>query len=234
VSPLLGPPSHHKTNTPKVVLANGTLANISQHSAPDLYWALRGGGNNFGLITHFHLETYPQTPAWGSFINVLLASPSWVRSLKTSLSIRSPTLPIHLSLRYKLTNALFTGVCALGFCSTPEPVFTAFKNYALAEPGDPNSQLLLSFFKNPHTGAYFFNYGTIYSKPEPYPEVFREFSKLPAIYYSRKIRSLSSIAAEIDSLCPVGLRYISSSPSSPCIADNIAQQFLVRSIFQIR
>jgi len=38
----------------------------------------------------------------------------------------------------------------------------------------------------------------IYSKPEPYQEVFEEFSKLPAIYYFMTIRSSSSIAAEID------------------------------------
>lgn len=27
---------------------------------PDLYWALRGGGNNFGIVTRLDLETFPQ------------------------------------------------------------------------------------------------------------------------------------------------------------------------------
>ncbi|EJD37671.1 hypothetical protein AURDEDRAFT_188033 [Auricularia subglabra TFB-10046 SS5] len=30
-------------------------------SDEDLFWALKGGGNNFGIVTHFTLNTYPQT-----------------------------------------------------------------------------------------------------------------------------------------------------------------------------
>jgi len=143
-------------------------------------------------------------------MNVLPLSLSWLASLKATFpastaSINKP-LPLLTTLTHGLIRPLFSFTCTFGYCSPPLPVLRAFTNYALAEPGDPNSQLLLSFFKNPHTGAYFFNYGTIYSKPEPNPPIFEEFSKLPAVYYSRKIRSLSSIAAEIDSLCWVGLR----------------------------
>lgn len=218
------PPSPSQSSIPRtqlkrsqVVLANGTLTNINQASAPDLYWALRGGGNNFGLVTRFHLETFPQSLAWGSFMNVLPLLPSYLTSLLSTFPSTSSTSPSKsLSLFTRLTHSaaqtLLSLVCRLGYCTTPEPVLRAFTNYALAEPGDPNSQLLLSFFRNPHTGAYFFNYGPIYSKPEPYPQVFEEFSKLPAVYYSRRIRSLSSIAAEIDSLCPVGLRFAPSFP----------------------
>jgi FAD/FMN-containing dehydrogenase len=48
------------TSQPKVVLANGTLANISATSHPDLYRALKGGGNNFGVVTRYELKTFPQ------------------------------------------------------------------------------------------------------------------------------------------------------------------------------
>ncbi|KAG6035664.1 hypothetical protein E4U41_005995 [Claviceps citrina] len=53
-------------NTYEVVLADGTIRQVrhrSEHS--DLYWALRGGGNNFGIVTRFDLETYPQGRLWG-------------------------------------------------------------------------------------------------------------------------------------------------------------------------
>jgi hypothetical protein len=149
-------------------------------------------------------------------MNVLLASPSWISSLKhtfpTTLT-STKAIPLLTTIHHGVLSPLLSLTCKLGYCSEPSAVIRAFKNYALAEPGDSNSQVLLSFFRNPHTGAYFFNYGTIYSKPEPTPPIFQEFSALPSIYASRKIRSLSSIAAEIDSLCPPGLRYAVVSPA---------------------
>jgi hypothetical protein len=43
-----------------VVSASGIIIVVSQTKYPDLYWALRGGGNNFGIVTTFNFETLPQ------------------------------------------------------------------------------------------------------------------------------------------------------------------------------
>ncbi|KAG9081860.1 hypothetical protein FRC06_005362 [Ceratobasidium sp. 370] len=42
-----------------IVLANGTIANPSSTSFPDLFKALKGGTGNFGVVTQFQLRTYP-------------------------------------------------------------------------------------------------------------------------------------------------------------------------------
>lgn len=44
----------------KVVLAAGTVTNVNQTSHSDLYRALKGGANNFGVVTRFDLGTFPQ------------------------------------------------------------------------------------------------------------------------------------------------------------------------------
>ena len=36
-----------------------------QTSYPELYFALRGGGNNFGVVTQLDMETFPQGKLWG-------------------------------------------------------------------------------------------------------------------------------------------------------------------------
>ncbi|PNH28452.1 hypothetical protein BJF96_g8273 [Verticillium dahliae] len=49
----------------RVVLANGTVVETSKQSYADLFWALKGGSNNFGVVTHITLETIPTTGIYG-------------------------------------------------------------------------------------------------------------------------------------------------------------------------
>ncbi|EED78329.1 predicted protein [Postia placenta Mad-698-R] len=55
----------------QLVLPNGTISDITASSNPDLFFALKGGFNNFGIVTQFTLKTFPQGQVWGGTILAL-------------------------------------------------------------------------------------------------------------------------------------------------------------------
>jgi FAD/FMN-containing dehydrogenase len=48
----------------ELVMPNGTVANITNSSNPDLFYGLRGGFNNFGIVTTVTMKTYTQSQVW--------------------------------------------------------------------------------------------------------------------------------------------------------------------------
>ncbi|KAM0228592.1 hypothetical protein ACHAP5_011903 [Fusarium lateritium] len=48
----------------EVVLPNATIVTASENTHKDLYYALRGGGNNFGIVTSFNVSVFPQGPVY--------------------------------------------------------------------------------------------------------------------------------------------------------------------------
>ncbi|KAK4234829.1 6-hydroxy-D-nicotine oxidase [Achaetomium macrosporum] len=49
----------------EVVLADGRIINVDKDSYPDLFRALKGGSNNFGIVTKFTMTAIPCDKVWG-------------------------------------------------------------------------------------------------------------------------------------------------------------------------
>jgi FAD/FMN-containing dehydrogenase len=46
----------------EMVLANGDQVKVTKHNYPDLFWAIRGGGGNFGIVSKFEYRLYSFGP----------------------------------------------------------------------------------------------------------------------------------------------------------------------------
>jgi FAD/FMN-containing dehydrogenase len=90
----------------EVVTADGELVRADRENEPDLFWALRGGGGNFGVVTALEFELYPVPELyagmlawpWERTTEVLHAWGEWVSGLPNEMSawariLQIPPLP---------------------------------------------------------------------------------------------------------------------------------------------
>jgi FAD/FMN-containing dehydrogenase len=60
----------------EVVLASGAVVTASDDTDPDLFWAIRGGGGNFGVVSSFEYRTHPVVSVLGGpVLHPLAAAP---------------------------------------------------------------------------------------------------------------------------------------------------------------
>ncbi|KAF9244082.1 FAD-binding domain-containing protein [Melanogaster broomeanus] len=52
----------------ELVMPNGTIIAVTESSSPELFFGLKGGFNNFGIVTKFTLGTFPQSLVWGGLL----------------------------------------------------------------------------------------------------------------------------------------------------------------------
>ena len=57
--------STDSVNRFELITANGEMLNVSATENADLFWGLRGGGGNFGVVTGMEIRLYPVTTVYG-------------------------------------------------------------------------------------------------------------------------------------------------------------------------
>jgi FAD/FMN-containing dehydrogenase len=87
----------------EVVTAGGDVTLASASEQPDLFWAIRGGGGNFGAVTSFEFRLHPVGPEVlaGMVVHPLAAAPDVLRFYRDFL----PTTPESLACWFVLRKA---------------------------------------------------------------------------------------------------------------------------------
>ncbi|KAJ2986360.1 hypothetical protein NUW58_g5067 [Xylaria curta] len=83
----------------EIVLASGDVVNANAEANRDLWVALKGGANNFGIVTRFDLRVFPQGQLWGG--KVFYFQPSFsgqIGGLVEYLKGPNPDVDVHICL----------------------------------------------------------------------------------------------------------------------------------------
>jgi hypothetical protein len=83
-----------------LVLADGSLVRADGNNHPDLFWALRGGGGNFGVVTEFEVKLHPVSSVLlGRGLCPVEAAPSLLRKWREFMPSAPDNLRWSFSLR---------------------------------------------------------------------------------------------------------------------------------------
>ncbi len=126
----------------EIVTADGSVLQVDAESHPDLFWAIRGGGGNFGVVTRFTYALHPVEQIVGGFL-VLPATPETITGfmqlsadapdeLSTIANVMGcPPLPF-VDEEHHGSLVLFAMLCHAGDAEAGEAAMAPFR--ALAEP----------------------------------------------------------------------------------------------------
>ncbi|KAF2834220.1 FAD-binding domain-containing protein [Patellaria atrata CBS 101060] len=115
----------------EVLLADGRIVNANTSSNVELFRALKGGGNNFGIVTHFTLRTFPQDFVWGGIRAYSYDQlPAILSAVAEYQSTPNKDLNANLMIQVPVTNAsigIILNMVYLNPTANP-PAFRAFEN----------------------------------------------------------------------------------------------------------
>lgn len=74
----------------EIITADGRVLRVSAEEHPDLFWAIRGGGGNFGIVTSFDFRVQPHTAVVGGSVIYDMAEAETVLAAWTSSMREAP------------------------------------------------------------------------------------------------------------------------------------------------
>ncbi|KAF8879383.1 FAD-binding domain-containing protein [Infundibulicybe gibba] len=138
----------------ELVKPTGAITTVTSTSDPDLFFALKGGMNNFGIVTRFTLKTFPQTQVWGGVITYTADNIPAVSAATAEFSdkVTDPKASIITTYNFLLGQP---GITLLIFYDAPTPPPGIFDSF-LAIPSftkDCKTRDFLSLVKSSPSNA---------------------------------------------------------------------------------
>ena len=187
----------------EIVTADGRQVTASADSHPDLFWAVRGGGGNFGVVTRFQFKLYPV----GEILGGALFMPA-TRDVLRSL------VPIAASAPEELTTISFLMALPPAPFVPAELVGTMSLAIMFVYSGDPaEGQAALQPFRDVATPL------VELAMPMPYPGIYQMLesaeTRALGVHRSRFLSTLDDDAVDaiLDAM---------AAPSSPMTHDPAA------------
>jgi len=124
----------------EIVTADGNILQIDETNHADLFWAIRGGGGNFGVVTKFKFQLHDLTQAYGgilclpatpetiaSFLSVADSAPEALSTIANVMP--APPMPF-LAEEHHGKIIIFAMMCYAGDVAEGEKVMQSFRNIA--------------------------------------------------------------------------------------------------------
>jgi FAD/FMN-containing dehydrogenase len=126
----------------EIVTADGEQLTVNTESHPELFWAIRGGGGNFGVVTRFHYQLHPVDQVVGgmlmlpatveTIVGVIEAAEAAPEELSTIANVMTaPPMPF-VPAEYHGQLVVMLLVCYTGEAERGREVMAPFR--ALATP----------------------------------------------------------------------------------------------------
>jgi FAD/FMN-containing dehydrogenase len=100
----------------EVVLASGDVVTASENTDPGLFWALRGGGGNFGVVTSFEYRAHPLATVLGGPVLHPLAAASGLFSFYREFAADLPDELCTQAVFLHAPDGSGTKLCGIAVC----------------------------------------------------------------------------------------------------------------------
>lgn len=199
-----------------VVLADGSLVQASEDENADLFWALRGGGGNFGVVTSFEFQLHPVTNVTGGPmfwpIEKLEEMLAWYRDWL-------PAQPRDVSAFFNIHEVppappfpeehWGRKICGLVWCCTGDPgqaeAALAMARKVVEPIIDLVGELPYPAFQSMFDGLYppglqwYWRGGIVKDIPDAAIDIHRRFGEVPTMHSTMHLYPIDGAAAEVAS-----------------------------------